>query len=117
MSASYDLVCFSHLRWDFVFQRPQHLLSRAARDRRVFFVEEPVRESGAPRVSMHRSPEGVYVVNPILPRDTPAHQEPEILRGLVDRVVEEQRLLVLHADGAAVRAPPAAEGGGVRLHG
>ena len=36
-----DLVCFSHLRWDFVYQRPQHLLSRAAQSRRVFFVEEP----------------------------------------------------------------------------
>lgn len=38
----YDLVCLSHLRWDFVYQRPQHLLSRCARERRVFFVEEPL---------------------------------------------------------------------------
>ena len=30
-TAELDLVCFSHLRWDFVYQRPQHLLSRAAR--------------------------------------------------------------------------------------
>ena len=37
-----DLVCFSHLRWNFVFQRPQHLLSRFAKDFRVFFIEEPV---------------------------------------------------------------------------
>jgi hypothetical protein len=37
-----DLVCMCHLRWDFVFQRPQHLMSRFARERRVFFVEEPV---------------------------------------------------------------------------
>lgn len=29
------LICFSHLRWDFVFQRPQHLMSRFARDRHV----------------------------------------------------------------------------------
>src|SRR5438552_17341569 len=35
------LLCFSHLRWDFVWQRPQHLMSRFARDREVFFVEEP----------------------------------------------------------------------------
>ena len=33
-----DLVCFSHLRWDCVYQRPQHLLKRAAEERRVFFV-------------------------------------------------------------------------------
>ena len=37
-----DLVCFSHLRWNFVFQRPQHLMVRFARNRRVYFVEEPI---------------------------------------------------------------------------
>ncbi len=37
-----DIVCFSHLRWDFVWQRPQHLLSRLSKHARVFFVEEPV---------------------------------------------------------------------------
>lgn len=37
-----DIICFSHLRWDFVYQRPQHLMSRFAEQRRVFFVEEPV---------------------------------------------------------------------------
>lgn len=37
-----DLVCFSHLRWDFVFQRPQHIMSRFADGRRVFFIEEPI---------------------------------------------------------------------------
>src|SRR5207253_435970 len=37
-----DLICLSHLRWNFVYQRPQHLLSRAGSERRIFFVEEPV---------------------------------------------------------------------------
>ncbi|UYZ62931.1 glycosyltransferase family 1 protein [Hymenobacter weizhouensis] len=36
-----DLVCFAHLHWDFVWQRPQHLLSRFAQHGRVFYVEEP----------------------------------------------------------------------------
>ena len=35
-----DLVCFAHLHWDFVWQRPQHLLSRFARYGRVFYVED-----------------------------------------------------------------------------
>ena len=35
-----DLVCFAHLHWDFVWQRPQHLLSRFARQGRVFYVED-----------------------------------------------------------------------------
>jgi glycosyltransferase involved in cell wall biosynthesis len=39
-----DLVCFSHLRWDFVFQRPQHLLTRFSNQVRVFFIEEPIFE-------------------------------------------------------------------------
>lgn len=36
-----DLVVLSHLPWDFVWQRPQHLISRLARRRRTWFVEEP----------------------------------------------------------------------------
>src|SRR5687767_10187912 len=37
-----NLVCFSHLRWDFVFQRPQHLMSRFANDMAVTYWEEPI---------------------------------------------------------------------------
>lgn len=36
-----DLVVLSHLRWDWVWQRPQHLISRFARSRQTWFVEEP----------------------------------------------------------------------------
>jgi UDP-galactopyranose mutase len=41
MQLQYSIVVFSHLRWNFVYQRPQHLLSRLAATRPVFFVEEP----------------------------------------------------------------------------
>jgi glycosyltransferase involved in cell wall biosynthesis len=37
-----SLICFSHLRWDFVFQRPQHLLTRFAENANVYYFEEPV---------------------------------------------------------------------------
>lgn len=37
-----DLICFSHLRWNFVYQRPQHLMTRFARHNRVFLIEEPL---------------------------------------------------------------------------
>jgi UDP-galactopyranose mutase len=62
-----DLVCFSHLRWDFVYQRPQHLLTRCARDRRVFFVEEPVFGNGSMRLEIRQCEAGVRVVVPHLP--------------------------------------------------
>lgn len=43
MKVTNDIIVFSHLRWNFVFQRPQHLLTRLARpERRVIFIEEPV---------------------------------------------------------------------------
>ena len=38
---SRELVVFSHLRWDWVWQRPQHLVSRVGRGGRTWFVEEP----------------------------------------------------------------------------
>jgi UDP-galactopyranose mutase len=41
------IVAFAHLRWDFVYQRPQHVLSRLAASRRVVVVEEPSVEPGA----------------------------------------------------------------------
>jgi UDP-galactopyranose mutase len=64
-----DLVCFSHLRWDFIYQRPQHLLSRCARTRRVFFVEEPVFGSGPPRLEVSPRDSGVLVAVPHLPEE------------------------------------------------
>ena len=62
-----DLVCFSHLRWDFVFQRPQHLLTRCARERRGFFIEEPIFGNGSMRLDMREAEAGVRVVVPHLP--------------------------------------------------
>ncbi len=58
---AYDVVCLSHLRWDFVWQRPQHLLSRFARERRVFFVEEARWGPEPARAEVVES-DGVHVV-------------------------------------------------------
>lgn len=49
-----DLICLSHLRWNFVFQRPQHLMTRFARARRVFFFEEPVFDAEQNELRLHR---------------------------------------------------------------
>lgn len=83
----YDVICFSHLRWDFVFQRPQHLLSRCALERRVFFIEEPVFGDGAPELKIERSREGVYVVVPLLPHGCAEAEavQSELLRSLIAR--------------------------------
>jgi UDP-galactopyranose mutase len=67
-----DLVCFSHLRWDFVYQRPQHLLSRFAQHRRVFVVEEPVFGSATPHLEVTERSGGITLVVPQLLEGTPA---------------------------------------------
>jgi len=61
-----DLVCLSHLRWDFVYQRPQHLLSRFAKSRRVFFVEEPIFGDWQPHLDITTRGDGLHVVVPRL---------------------------------------------------
>ena len=58
-----DLVCFSHLRWDFVYQRPQHLMSRFAKQFRVFFIEEPVFPGCQDCINIRLSDENVWVVS------------------------------------------------------
>lgn len=40
------LIVFCHLRWDFVFQRPQHLMTRLAEHYNILFIEEPVQTEG-----------------------------------------------------------------------
>jgi len=60
------LVAFSHLRWDFVWQRPQHLLSRFAQAMPVYVIEEPECGDHQPglRIAEHG---GVTIVTPLLP--------------------------------------------------
>ncbi|RXH56785.1 UDP-galactopyranose mutase [Granulicella sibirica] len=66
----YDLMCFSHLRWHFVTQRPQHLLSRFAQDRRVFFWEEPYWDGeGDGWLETMQEGERLWILRPHLPRE------------------------------------------------
>jgi glycosyltransferase involved in cell wall biosynthesis len=80
------LVCFSHLRWDFVFQRPNHLMSRAARSRQVFFVEEPIPGDADDLLLTDR--QGVTVVTPVLARE--GGRDELRLAGLVNRLIATQ---------------------------
>ena len=88
-----DLVCFSHLRWDFVYQRPQHLLSRAAHDRRVFFIEEPLFGNGSVRHEIHERDNGVKVVVPCLPEGLSSDVAISVmLKEMVDRLFQQEEI-------------------------
>ena len=58
------LVCHSHLRWDWVYQRPQHVLTRFARDWRVIVEEEPVFDDRAPGLDLLQVAPNVTVIRP-----------------------------------------------------
>ena len=63
-----NMVCFSHLRWDFVFQRPQHLLTRLAESVNVFYLEEPITtNTGFPHYTYVSRGHQVTVITPQLP--------------------------------------------------
>jgi len=66
LNSGYDVVCFSHLRWDFVYQRPQHLMGRFARNSRVFYVEEPIFDAVDDRVDVINPENNVYRLIPHL---------------------------------------------------
>jgi len=84
------LVCFSHLRWSFVYQRPQHLLSRAARDYRVLFIEEPLyAEVAEPKVEISTGPGAVTIAVPVLPNDFSSAQRAEAQRALVAETIAQ----------------------------
>ncbi len=83
-----DLICLSHLRWDFVFQRPQHLMTRYAKHRRVYFVEEPVfDECSSPYLEVSPRQRQLFIVTPHFPvefdRDEVLSTLEELLHGLI----------------------------------
>ncbi len=83
------LVCFSHLRWDSVTQRPQHLMRRFARERRVFVFEEHIPcDHHLPYLEYHPFPaDGVIALRPRLPHWWDEAERTEALRGLLDMLV------------------------------
>ena len=88
--ATSTLICFSHLRWSFVFQRPQHLMQRFARDTRVLFWEEPnfIEPNAEPRLAVNPCPNsGVVVVTPELPGGRGHAAEQAMLRTLLDELM------------------------------
>jgi len=83
------LICFSHLRWNFVVQRPQHLMQQFAQHHEVTFWEEPVFEADrAPTLQLIRCGRtGVTVAMPILPAGRGAEFEETALKNLLAEYV------------------------------
>ena len=83
------VLCLSHLRWNFVYQRPQHLLSSCARDRRVVFFEEPQFDGGEPELEVADTDCGVLTVVPHLPPGMSTEAAEHVQRKMIDHVLAE----------------------------
>ncbi|HLG95707.1 MAG TPA: FAD-dependent oxidoreductase [Bryobacteraceae bacterium] len=87
------IIVFCHLRWNFVFQRPQHIVSRLARGRRIFFIEEPQHCEGQPHWQKTYAQDGEVMVctpcTPVTERGFSAAQMPP-LRSLMAQLLREE---------------------------
>lgn len=89
------IIVFSHLRWSFVYQRPQHLLARLAARRRVIFFEEPVQDTESEPYLECSNPEpGVTVCRPHTPSGKVGFHDEQFpfLARLLERLVADQQL-------------------------
>jgi UDP-galactopyranose mutase len=104
-----NIVCLSHLRWNFVFQRPQHLLRRAARDGTVLYIEEPMPAAGPASMAVQRDETGVLIAVPRLDEHaTPAAQQQahqRLVRAAIREHVGEHYVLWLYTPMALPLTP------------
>ena len=91
-AGSYGIVVFSHLRWGFVWQRPQQFLSRFAKKHSVLFIEEPFfdrPEHDEPELQFHRVMPNVTVACPHLPPSWDKNPKlPDLLRKYAHEAIE-----------------------------
>lgn len=84
------MLCLSHLRWGFVYQRPQHVMSRLAQSYDVLFFEEPVfADNAKPQLLSSQPTQGVTVLVPQLPAGVPHERVIALQRELLDTYLAE----------------------------
>ncbi len=91
-TATNNLICFSHLRWNFVYQRPQHLMSRFARQFEVYFVEEPFFDSNENFLDITSPSNSLHVVVPHLKNGMSEDEILSIQRELLASMFNEKKI-------------------------
>ena len=82
------LLCFSHLRWDFVYQRPQHILALASRTNQLIYFEEPVFEDVQQAfMRINDVAPSIKVITPVLTTGTGAADADQTQRRFLDLLV------------------------------
>lgn len=90
---NFVLICLSHLRWNFVYQRPQHLLSRCAKERTVLFIEEPIFSADSSFwLDVSTSECGVVVVVPHLKEGMSEEEITMTLKKMLDDLFAQKQI-------------------------
>lgn len=90
--APYTLICFSHLRWDFVFQRPQHLMTRFAKDVPVIYWEEIQHaDTVEPWLEVKSGGDNITVATPWLPFELTTAEKRDILEGMLLKLLADRK--------------------------
>ncbi|MFM6975360.1 MAG: glycosyltransferase [Sphingobacteriaceae bacterium] len=88
-----NLLCLSHLRWDFVYQRPQQLLSRLAKQFNVYFLEEPLFDAqDRAYLTLSKVEKNISVIVPHLPAGLTTEEQLSLQRDLLDRLLATRNL-------------------------
>jgi len=86
-------MCFSHLRWDFVFQRPQHLMSRFANEINVQVLEEPVFDaSESSYLTIDKRQAKLTILVPHLVAGLAPHEVVREMKNLLNEFLEKVNL-------------------------
>ncbi len=90
---SRPVICLSHLRWDFVYQRPQHLLSRFAKNSDVYFFEEPIFSDEPTRLDVSQREDNLKVIVPMILNSDRLNRDPaDIQREMLDKFIESENI-------------------------
>ncbi|PBJ10177.1 glycosyltransferase [Flavobacterium sp. ACN6] len=84
----YDMIVFCHLRWQFVYQRPQHIISRMAQTMKVLFIEEPLYNDSL------KSSENLIIVNEMLHVLQPNTKDIESITRIISNYVKNKNITV-----------------------
>lgn len=98
----FPIIVHCHLRWDFVWQRPQQIFSRLARHHRILFIEDPVIADGEPRLAIDEPYPNIVRVVPQIPQHLAvnADRDAEIFMPLIRDALAQHPLLAGRFDRA-----------------
>ncbi|MEO6508643.1 MAG: glycosyltransferase [Patescibacteria group bacterium] len=99
LSKNYDMVVFSHLRWEFVIQRPQHIINRMAKNRKILFVEEPIPFDNKNRGTANVIDGGnnITVIQPRIPYEAMVSEGVEVVEEYINDLKLKNPILWFYA--------------------